>query len=67
MMHLFCLLSERSGDQRSRLLSVTLEICLSGLSLALEVGYFGTVHLSSNLSSPAEECFRPCCLVCGIL
>lgn len=40
-----------------------LEICLSGLSLALKVGYFGTVHLSSkhilqqkNVLGPAVLC-----------
>lgn len=63
----FCSVCFPRVTRKSRLLlSLTLEIWLSGLSLALTVGYFGTVHLSSNCS-PAEEWFRSCCLDCDIL
>ena len=49
--------------RKSRLLlSFMLAICLSGASLALKVGYFGTVHLSSNCSIQQKNVLGPAVL-----
>lgn len=44
--------------RKSRLLSFILEICLSGLSLAVITGYFGTVHFSSNCILQQKNVFQ---------